>query len=80
MPSDAPEAGNSIGGALAVAARPATPGWSTAAREAFTASMSATFTVSAIGVLAAAVLATLVMRDAKAEAAAAPAEETELAA
>ena len=34
-----------------------------AAREAFTASMSTTFTVSAIGVLAAALLATLVMRD-----------------
>lgn len=51
-----------------------------AAREAFTASMSATFTVSAIGVLAAALLATLVMRDTKPEPAAAPAEEHELVA
>ncbi|MFL5997810.1 MAG: hypothetical protein ACJ736_26465 [Streptomyces sp.] len=34
-----------------------------AAREGFTASLSMTFTVSAIGVLTAALLATLVMRD-----------------
>lgn len=42
--------------------------------------MSATFTVSAIGVLAAALLATLVMRDAKPEPAAAPEQESELVA
>jgi EmrB/QacA subfamily drug resistance transporter len=49
-----------------------------AARQAFTISMSATFTISAIGVLAAALLAFLVMRDAKPSAA--PAEEPELVA
>ena len=38
-----------------------------AAREAFATSMTTTFTVSAIGVLAAAILATLVMRDRKPE-------------
>jgi hypothetical protein len=42
--------------------------------------MSTTFTVSAIGVLAAALLATLVMRDAEPEAAAAPADQPELVA
>ena len=51
-----------------------------AARQAFTASMSATFTVSAIGVLAAALLATLVMRTTKPEPAAVPADEHELVA
>ncbi len=38
-------------------------GLAAAAREAFTSSMAATFTISAAGVLVAAVLATLVMRD-----------------
>ncbi|MEV1065432.1 MFS transporter [Streptomyces sp. NPDC050263] len=62
MPADAPEAARqSIGGALAVAGEDA--GLVRAAGEAFTASMTTTFTVSAIGVLAAAILATLVMRD-----------------
>jgi hypothetical protein len=42
--------------------------------------MSATFTVSAIGVLVAAVLATVVMRNTKPEPAAAPAQEHELVA
>ncbi|MFI5871560.1 MFS transporter [Streptomyces sp. NPDC051445] len=66
MPSDAPEAARqSIGGALAVAGQDA--GLVRSAREAFTASMATTFTVSAIGVLAAAVLAALVMRDRKPE-------------
>ncbi|MFF1542538.1 MFS transporter [Streptomyces sp. NPDC058291] len=64
MPADAPEpARRSIGGALAVAGQDA--GLVRAAREAFTASMTTTFAVSAIGVLAAAILATLVMRDGK---------------
>jgi EmrB/QacA subfamily drug resistance transporter len=48
-----------------------------AAREAFTASMSTTFTVGAVGVLAAALLATLVMRDAKPKPEAAQAAEPE---
>ncbi|MCQ9130557.1 MFS transporter [Streptomyces hilarionis] len=62
MPADAPEAARrSIGGALAAADGDA--GLVRAAREAFTDSMATTFTVGAIGVLAAAVLATLVMRD-----------------
>ncbi len=66
MPADAPEAAkNSIPEALAVAGGDA--GLARAAREAFTASMSTTFTVSAIGVLVAAVLAAVVMRDGKGE-------------
>ncbi|MFD7321466.1 DHA2 family efflux MFS transporter permease subunit [Streptomyces sp. NPDC059875] len=64
MPADASEqAKDSIGGALAAAQGDA--GLMNAAREAFTTSMSATFTISAIGVLAAAVLAAVVMRDGK---------------
>ncbi|WP_405518620.1 MFS transporter [Streptomyces canus] len=60
MPEGTPEqARHSIAGAVALK----DPGLVAAAREAFTASMSMTFTVSAIGVLAAALLATLVMRD-----------------
>ena len=51
-----------------------------AARQAFTASMSATFTVSAIGVLVAALLATLLMRNTKPQPAEAPADERELVA
>ncbi|MFF3844303.1 MFS transporter [Streptomyces sp. NPDC002328] len=62
MPADAPEqARQSIAGALAVAGEDAS--LAQAAREAFTSSMATTFTVSAVGVLAAAILATLVMRD-----------------
>ena len=77
MPADAPEqAKQSIGGALACPRRQRL----STRPEAFTASMSTTFTISAIGVLAAALLATLVMRDNKPEPAAAPAEETELVA
>ncbi|MFC8917598.1 MFS transporter [Streptomyces sp. NPDC057116] len=81
MPADAPEAAkHSIGGALAAAQGDA--GLVRAAREAFTTSMSTTFTISAIGVLAAALLATLVMRDTKPAAAPATDEvkEPELAA
>ncbi len=75
----APEqARGSIAGALAAARGDAD--LVHAAREAFTGSMSATFTVSAIGVLVAAVLATLVMRNTKPEAAAAPAQEHQLVA
>jgi len=55
------------------------PGLIHAVKTAFTASMSVTFTVSAIGVLAAALLATLVMRNTK-PAAPAPAEDLELVA
>ncbi|GAA1140555.1 EmrB/QacA subfamily drug resistance transporter [Kitasatospora gansuensis] len=77
MPADAPEpAKQSIAGALAAAQ--GDTALVTAAREAFTSSMSTTFTISAIGVLAAALLATLVMRDRKPADAAAP--EAELAA
>ncbi|MGP4085343.1 MFS transporter [Streptomyces sp. KR55] len=62
MPADAPEqARQSITGALATTDS-ALIG---TAREAFTASMTTTFALSAIGVLAAAVLATLVMHDRK---------------
>ncbi|MFE2426707.1 hypothetical protein ACFXJ5_08125 [Streptomyces sp. NPDC059373] len=69
MPAGTPDqAKHSIAGALAAAQ--GDTGLGHAAREAFTASMSTTFTVSAIGILAAALLATLVMRDAKAEPAA----------
>lgn len=78
MPADAPEqAKHSIAGALALAH--GDTGLIRAAREAFTTSMSTTFTISAIGVLAAALLATLVMRDTKPEPAAVPAGEPELA-
>ncbi|ANS66574.1 integral membrane efflux protein [Streptomyces lincolnensis] len=64
MPAGVPEeARHSIAGALAAADGDA--GLVRAAREAFTASMSMTFAVSAIGVLVAAVLAALVMRDGK---------------
>ncbi|KRD24644.1 MULTISPECIES: MFS transporter [unclassified Streptomyces] len=76
MPADAPEAARqSIGGALAAAGGDRT--LVRAAREAFTASMTTTFTISAIGVLAAAALAALVMRDARPQqpVAEAPAEE-----
>ncbi|GIF69510.1 MFS transporter [Asanoa ishikariensis] len=75
MPAGAPaEARHSIAGALA----DGDPGLVAAAREAFTASMSTTFTISAIGVLAAAVVATVIMRDRKP--APAEVEELELAA
>ncbi|MFI6855541.1 hypothetical protein [Streptomyces sp. NPDC050416] len=79
MPAGAPgQARESIGGALAVSG--GDWGLVRTAREAFTASMSTTFTISAIGVLAAAVVATVVMRDRKAEPAPAGSEEPELVA
>jgi hypothetical protein len=79
MPAGAPEeAKHSIAGALAVAH--GDTGLIAAAREAFTASVSATFTVSAIGVLAAALVATLVMRGTKPEAVATEEREAGLAA
>ena len=64
LPAGTPAAARgSIAGALAAAH--GQPGLVHAAREAFTASMSTTFTVGAVGVLAAALLAALVMRDSK---------------
>jgi MFS family permease len=79
MPAGAPaQARGSITGALAAA--PGDTGLVHAAREAYTASMSATFAVSAIAILAAALLATLVIRNTKPDPTAAPAEEPELVA
>ncbi|MBP0449705.1 MFS transporter [Kitasatospora sp. RG8] len=79
MPAGSSEqAKRSIGDALAAANGDA--GLVHAAREAFTSSMSTTFTISAVSILAAAVLAALVMRDKKPEAAEAGAEEAELVA
>ncbi|MFF4396701.1 MFS transporter [Streptomyces sp. NPDC001480] len=78
MPSNAPTAARqSIAGAYTTA----DPTLLHTAREAFTSAMSTTFTLSAAGVLAAAILATLVMRDTKPEQPAeASAQEPELAA
>ena len=79
LPASVPaQARGSIAGALAAAH--GDPGLVHAARAAFTASMSVTFTVGAIGVLVAAVLATVVMRNTKPEPAAASAPEHELVA
>ncbi|MER5426391.1 MFS transporter [Streptosporangium roseum] len=77
MPAAAPEAArHSIGDALAVAARTGDAGLADAARDAFTTGMSVSFAAGACGVLAAAVLALLVMRDRKASPArSGPAEE-----
>ncbi|MBL1104817.1 MFS transporter [Streptomyces sp. 5-8] len=62
MPSGAPAAAReSIAGAFATAR----PDLLRAAREAFASAMTTTFALSALGVLAAAVLATAVMREAK---------------
>lgn len=64
MPSGtSEEARHSIGGALTAAHGDAGP--VRAAREAFTHAMSTTFMVSAVGVVAAGVLAAVVMRDGK---------------
>lgn len=66
MPADAPgQAKRSITDALSLAH--GDTGLIRAARDAFTSSMSTTFTISAIGVLAAAALAALVMRDTRPE-------------
>ncbi|MEU1619082.1 MFS transporter [Streptomyces sp. NPDC005722] len=79
MPAGTPEeARHSIAGALAAAHGDGA--MVRAAREAFTASMSTTFTIGAVGVLAAALLAALVMRDSRPEPAATPATEAGLAA
>jgi hypothetical protein len=79
MPAGAPgQARESIAGALAVGGGDA--GLVRTGREAFTASMSTTFTISAIGVLAAAVVAVLVVRDRAAEPAGAGGGEPEPAA
>jgi predicted MFS family arabinose efflux permease len=78
LPASVPAgARSSIAGTLSAAHGDA--GLVHAAKAAFTASMSVTFTVSAIGVLAAAILATLVMRNTKpaVPAPAAPAAEAE---
>ncbi|MEU5536522.1 MFS transporter [Streptomyces sp. NPDC020362] len=78
MPADAPaQARQSIAGAVAAAH----PGLLGSAREAFTSSMSTTFALSAVGVLGAAVLAAVVMRDTGPEQSdESPAQEPELAA
>jgi hypothetical protein len=79
LPASVPaQARGSIAGALAAAH--GDPGLVHAARAAFTASMSVTFTVGAIGVLVAAVLATVIMRNTKPEPAAASAPAHELVA
>ncbi|MFF4582171.1 MFS transporter [Streptomyces sp. NPDC001389] len=77
MPAGAPaEARHSLAGALASAH--GDPGLVRAAREAFTSAMATTFTLSAAGILAAALLAAVVMRDQKpAPAAPAPAPAPE---
>ncbi|OAR23569.1 MFS transporter [Streptomyces sp. ERV7] len=65
MPSDTPDAArHSIAGALATAQGDAT--LIRTAHSAFTAAMSTTFAVSAVGVLVAAVLAAVLMRDGQA--------------
>ncbi|GIF50710.1 EmrB/QacA subfamily drug resistance transporter [Asanoa ferruginea] len=76
MPAGAP--GHSIAEALATAGGDA--GLAHAAREAFVGAMSTTLTISAIGVLAAALLATLIMRGPKPVADSAPVEEPALVA
>ncbi|GAA0297564.1 MFS transporter [Streptomyces polychromogenes] len=77
MPAGAPaEAKHSLAGALAAAH--GDPGAVRAAREAFTSAMGTTFTLGTAGLLAAALLATVVMRGGKKPAA--PAPEPELAA
>ncbi|MFE9427126.1 MFS transporter [Kitasatospora sp. NPDC006697] len=75
MPAGTPgQARESIAGALAAAH--GDPALVRTAREAFTGAMSTTFTISAAGVLAAALLATVVMRK-KAATAAEPADAAE---
>ncbi|GAA3472617.1 MFS transporter [Nonomuraea roseola] len=70
MPDSASDqARRSIADALGIAARTSDAGLAEAAREAFTAGMSTTFLFGACGVLAAALLAVLVMRDRTASAA-----------
>jgi EmrB/QacA subfamily drug resistance transporter len=72
MPAGVPaQARESIAGALAVG----DGGLVSAAREAFATSMSLTFTIAAVSVAAAAILSTVVMRDAKRPPVPAPAPE-----
>lgn len=67
MPADAPEpARASIADAIGTAAATGDGALATAAREAFASGMSTTFVIGAIGVLAAAILALVVMKDRKA--------------
>jgi EmrB/QacA subfamily drug resistance transporter len=66
MPATASEpARRSLGDALAEAAHTGNTGLAAAAREAFTSGMSVSFVVAACGVLLAAVIAVLVLRDRK---------------
>ncbi|MFI5803514.1 MFS transporter [Streptomyces sp. NPDC051561] len=76
MPESAPEAArHSISEALALAARTGDSTLAQSAREAFTSGMGTTFLISAAGVIAAAVVAFLMMRDPKKTAEAPVAEE-----
>ncbi len=78
MPSGAPEAASrSIGDALAVAGSTGDRSLVTAAHEAFTSAMSASFLVGAAGVVGAAVLAVLLMRDGGGKGAAAASSSAE---
>jgi hypothetical protein len=64
MSASAPgQAARSIGDALAVAERTGDSALADAARLAFTTAMSSAFAISAVGVLAAAVLALIVLRE-----------------
>jgi phage tail protein X len=66
MPDSAPAAArHSVSEALALAARTGDGALAQTAREAFTSGMGTTFLISAVGVLAAAVLALVMMRDPK---------------
>lgn len=66
MPESAPEAArHSVSEALALAAQTGDGALAQTAREAFTSGMGTTFLVSAVGVVAAAVLAFVMMRDPK---------------
>jgi hypothetical protein len=66
MPASAPEAArHSVSAALSLAASTGDSALATAAREAFTSAMSASFVVGACGVLVAAVLALVLMRNGK---------------
>ncbi|MGN9906357.1 MFS transporter [Phytohabitans sp. LJ34] len=75
MPAGTPEqARQSIAGALALG----DSGLASAAREAFVSSMSVTFMIAAVGVLAAAILSTVVMRDARRQPTPTPEEPKDL--
>ncbi|WP_079143988.1 MFS transporter, partial [Streptomyces luteocolor] len=77
MPDSAPaRASHSVSDALALAASSGDTALATAAREAFTEAMSATFWAGAAGVLAAAALAIILIRDPKTPASTTPAPTT----